>query len=54
MALESTNEGQVVFLNCVLGGTIVEAKESIAGVDSSSKTPRGGLSSSQRGLGSDP
>ena len=40
MAPESTNEGQVVFLNSVLGGTIVEAKESTVGVDSSSKTPR--------------
>ena len=40
MARESTNEGIVVFPSCVPGGTTVEAGESIAGVDSSSKTQR--------------
>ena len=40
MAQESTNEGEVVFPDCVLGGTTVEAGESTVGVDSSSKTPR--------------
>ena len=40
MARESTYEGTVVFPDCVPGGTTVEAGESIAGVDSSSKTQR--------------
>ena len=38
MARESTYEGTVAFPNCVSGGTTEEAGESIAGVDSSSKT----------------
>ena len=40
MARESTYEGIVAFPNCVLGGTTVEAGESIAGVDFSSETQR--------------
>ena len=40
MAQESTYEGTVVFPDCVPRGTTVEAGESIAGVDSSSKTQR--------------
>ena len=40
MARESTYEGTVVFPDCVPGGTTVEAGESTAGVDSSSKTQR--------------
>ena len=40
MARESTNEGEVVFPDCVLGGTTVEDGEFTAGVDSSSRTPR--------------
>ena len=37
---ESTYEGRVVFPDCVPRGTIVEAGESTAGVNSSSKTQR--------------
>ena len=40
MAQESTNEGEVVFPDCVPGGTTVEAGEFTVGVDSSSKTPQ--------------
>ena len=40
MARESTYEGIVAFPDCVPGGTTVEAGESTAGVDSSSKTQR--------------
>ena len=40
MTRESTYEGIVAFPDCVPGGTTVEARESIAGVDSSSKTQR--------------
>ena len=40
MAWESTYEGTVAFPDCVLGGTTEEAGESIAGLDSSSKTQR--------------
>ena len=40
VARESTYEGIVAFPDCVLGGTTVEAGESTAGVDSSSKTQR--------------
>ena len=39
MARESTNEKEAVFLDCVPGGTTVEAGKFTAGVDSSSKTP---------------
>ena len=39
MARKSTNEGEVVFPDCVLGGTTVEDGEFTAGVDSSSRTP---------------
>ena len=40
MARESTDKMEVVFPDCFPGGTIVEVGEFIAGVDSSSKTPR--------------
>ena len=40
MARESTHEGEVVFPDCVLGGTIVEAGEFIVDADSSSRTPQ--------------
>ena len=39
-AQESTHEGEVVFPDCVLGRTTVEAEECTRGVDSSSKTPQ--------------
>ena len=40
LAQESTNEDEVVFPDCVPGGTTVEDGEFTAGVDSSSRTPR--------------
>ena len=40
MARKSTYQGEVVFPDCVLGGTTVEAGGFILGMVSSSKTPR--------------
>ena len=40
MARESNDEGEVVFPDCILGGTTVEAGEFTMRVDSSSRTPQ--------------
>ena len=40
MAQEPSDKVEVVFPDCVPGGTTVEVREFAAGVDSSSKTPR--------------
>ena len=40
MAWESTDNLEVVFPDCVPVGTIIEAGEFTAGVDSSSRTPQ--------------